>query len=623
VKLLLHGDSVDWATHFRRFSDEDVLSRVRAVDARMRDSAHASLDAGVDPLVAIGMELDRAGRPIRNGYGVFNLAWQVAQHPEWANQVTAETREIRNAIRAAHGVPLRFLIWAGMGGSIEDKSMYAAVGLLRGRVRFYALDSADPVKLEAILSDIERRARRPLVEALCGTLVVGMALGMTSYEPIVNLQSLHALYVRHGLDARTNFLYLTLPDSLLDRFARAQGLRHVPLQLDGRYTTAGRHSGPLTRGSLYPLALSGVDMTEWMQGALLTDSDVMTAWQLAAFMHAHGIAGRDKVMLLLPRQWAGAALWTKQDFEESLGKSEEQGIKIVIGEEPRDSVPAWSADDRMLLVVRFRQELGGRKLSTLRHLGPPTAVLDIPRGAPLSRYMQFVHYAVFGMAYLRQMNFVTQPSVELYKTIANRLHDEASRAGGPTRTAAWRAMCETSRQLRWQRCLTLYFDGVEGIVDDADAALAYATLLRQMVRRGVVEYGELTFFGDMRYSTSGRAMHRILRRAADHVFRRGVNLSVDVYEGPAVNHSYHEMIIGHGRCFSTLLISAQRARAAGVIHGPGYHMAQFLATKLALMERRRPVAALVLKDLTESTLSATEGFFRAVAGYLGRERERT
>jgi hypothetical protein len=277
----------------------------------------------------------------------------------------------------------------------------------------------------------------------------------------------------------------------------------------------------------------------------------------------------------------------------------------------------------MLLVVRFRQEPGGRKLSTLRRLGPPTAVLDIPRGAPLSRYMQFVHYAVFGMAYLRQMNFVTQPSVELYKTIANRLHDEASRAGGPTRTAAWRAMCETSRQLRWQRCLTLYFDGVEGIVDDADAALAYATLLRQMVRRGVVEYGELTFFGDMRYSACGCATKRILNRAADRVFRRGMNLPVDVYEGPAVNHSYHEMIIGHGRCFSTLLISARGARPASATHGPEYHIAQFLATKLALMERQRPVAALVLKDLTESTLSATEGFFRAAAGYLGRERERT
>ena len=36
--------------------------------------------------------------------------------------------------------------------------------------------------------------------------------------------------------------------------------------------------------------------------------------------------------------------------------------------------------------------------------------------------MQFIHYAVFGMAWLRKINFVTQPNVELYKSITNQLH---------------------------------------------------------------------------------------------------------------------------------------------------------------------------------------------------------
>ena len=51
---------------------------------------------------------------------------------------------------------------------------------------------------------------------------------------------------------------------------------------------------------------------------------------LAAFLHAQGLDGRDKVTLLLPRSWLAAGLWTKQNFEESLGKSEQLGIKIVI-----------------------------------------------------------------------------------------------------------------------------------------------------------------------------------------------------------------------------------------------------------------------------------------------------
>ena len=81
-----------------------------------------------------------------------------------------------------------------MGGSVEDKSMYNALGLLRGGVRFYALDSTDPAKLEAILADMRRCDRRPLRDVLRSTLVVAMALGMTSYEPVVNLKALARLY---------------------------------------------------------------------------------------------------------------------------------------------------------------------------------------------------------------------------------------------------------------------------------------------------------------------------------------------------------------------------------------------------------------------------------------------
>ena len=538
MKLSLNRRSGEWAVHYSRFRAERVLERLRALDERVAREGLTRLEATADPLIALGMEIDASGCVVRNGYGMFNLAWQAAEHPDWADLVAAEAAGLRNGIRAAHRVPLRFLIWAGMGGSIEDKSMYEAAGLLRGGVRFYALDSTDPAKLRAILQDLERRAGRPLRQALRSTLVVGMALGMTSYEPLVNLEKLAVLYERHGIDASANFLYLTLPGSLLDQFGAARGIRHVPLQMDGRYTTSGRHSGPLTRGSLYPLALAGVDLRAWMAGAIVSDDVVHTAWKLAAFLHAEGLAGRDKVTLRLPRAWAGAALWTKQDFEESLGKSERLGIKILIDQKPLNASGATT------LIVRFRGDKNDGA-ALLRRRGHPAAVLDVPRRAPLSRYMQFMHYAVFGLGYLRNMNVVTQPSVELYKTIANELHAEARKAGGPTRTNAWRQMSETPQQATWRRRLTLYFDGVDEHPGTGDAAGVYARLLQRLVRDGAVDYAELTFFGDMRFNASGRAMRRVLARAADRLFARRLQLPVDVYEGPAVNHSYHEMIIGH------------------------------------------------------------------------------
>ena len=231
-------------------------------------------------------------------------------------------------------------------------------------------------------------------------------MGMTSYEPVVNLEKLSALYAKHGIDSRPNFLYLTLPGSLLDQFAAPRGYRNVELQLDGQNTTAGRHSGPLTRGSLYPLALAGVDLRSWIAGTLLSDEEIHTAWKLASFIHAQGEAGRDKLTLALPKAWAGAALWTKQDFEESLGKSETIGLKIVIGEKPFK--PAGYGQDRAFLFVGPSDAA-----SSLRRAGYPVAMLKLPARCTLSRYMQFIHYAVFGVGYLRRMSFVTQPSVDL------------------------------------------------------------------------------------------------------------------------------------------------------------------------------------------------------------------
>src|SRR5579872_1245408 len=512
--------------HAGKFDDQHVLARLRALDAEARANGLAALDSS-DPLVAIGTEIDGAGRVTKNSYGVFNLAWQARAHPEWPEQVAAEVEEIRRAIRETHGVELRYLIWAGMGGSIEDKSMYQALGLLKGGPRFYALDSTDPAKLKYILADMQARSRRPLADVLRSTLVVGMAMGMTSYEPVVNLEKLSALYARHRIDSHPNFIYLTLPGSLLDQFAAPRGYRKVELQLDGANSTAGRHSGPLTRGSLYPLALTGADLRSWVAATSLSAEEIQTAWKLSAFIHAQGEAGRDKLTLVLPKEWSGAALWTKQDFEESLGKSDSLGLKIVIGEKIK---PAGYRDDRAFLFIGETDDT-----SSLRRAGFPVAVLKLPARCPLSRYMQFIHYVVFGIGYLRRMNFVTQPSVELYKSIANTLHAEARQNGGIQKTAAWREF--QSGRIKWRNGISLY--GHLAFSPGMSAPQVYAASLMVSREWKKVEYGELTFFGDTRYNPQGRLLRRSLDRAADRLFRRKLRIPVDVYEGPAMNHSYH------------------------------------------------------------------------------------
>jgi glucose-6-phosphate isomerase len=619
VNLRLDNDVAATAALAARFHQQTVLARLRALDSKARRHGVEGLDPSRNELIAIGMETTSEGRVIKNGYGVFHLAWLAAKDRQAPQRIRDEIDAIRAGIHATHGVTLKYVLWAGMGGSAEDKSMYAACGLLRRGPKLYVIDSTDPAKLKAVLADITRRAGS-LEAALRATLVVGMAMGMTSFEPVVNLRKLAELYAGLGLDSRPNFLYMTLPNSLLDQFAAPRGYRKVELQLDHGNTSAGRHSAPLTRGSLYPLALAGVPLGAWIAGAQLNDDDIAMAFHLAAFLAAHAGAGRDKVTLALGKSLAGAALWTKQDFEESLGKSAEQGIKIIIHEPFRLAdyrAPKDARQDRVFLLVERKGEpaLDRRKFNVLKRAGYAVAVLTLEQGAPLSRYLQFIHYTVFGLAWLWRMNFVTQPSVELYKAITNPLYENSVFQGGIENTPEWKQFIGSPRQVKWRGGVVLHYDRLPcGLrLDGRSAAEAYAALLEQFGAAGAVEYGELTYFGDTRYDAAGRRMRKVLEHAAAGVFRGALHMPADVYEGPAMNHSYHEMVIGHGRALSTVLLSRKGETLAAVNYTPDYHRAQFLATQMALEQHNRLVVAITVKDLGDASLHGLEEFFAQVA----------
>ncbi len=610
------------------FIEQQVLRKLESLDAKLRLSGLGGLNAKRDRLLRIGAEFDRRGTVTKSGYGVFNLPWQAAGHPEWAASILTEVEGLRNAIRATHGRSLRFVIWAGMGGSAEDKSAYNALGLLRGGPRLYVLDSADPVKLKAILEDAQNRSKGPLRDVLKSTLVVGMAMGMTSYEPVVNLQALARLYDRQEIESRANFCYMTLPGSLLDRFGQERGYRRVELQLDGANSTAGRHSAPMTRGTLYALALAGrnVDLEAWIEAAQLDEIEIHAAFRLGSFLHAEALEGREKVTLLLAQELSGLATWTKQAFEESLGKSEEIGLKIVIGEPGRlaDYRPAKDVrQDRVFLRVHAGRDTEHEQAhSVLRKAGYPVAVLALDAARPLSFYQQFIHYTVFALAYLRNMNFVTQPGVELYKSITNRLFAEAGTGGGIRQTAAWRLLETTTRRATFKGRVTLVYEHLPehlaGSAKTRDAPATYASLISQVIRGSEVEYFELTFFGDMRYTAPGKKLMSVLERAGARLFRRRLKMPFDLYEGPAMNHSYHEMIIGHGRCFSTVLLSLKQEEMKSAGHTAEYHQAQFLATQMALAERHRLVVAILLKDLTPASQEALAEFFEEAGKHLAK-----
>ncbi len=607
-------------SHFQKFAAEQILAGLRALDGEVRENGTGAVDPS-HPLARIGMVFDAAGHISHNCCGVFGAAWQAEKHPEWATRVAAETNELRAAIKSAHQMPLRFLIWTGSGAAAADARMFQAAGLLKRGPRCYVLDSADPAKLKAILDDIERRSGLSISSILRSSLVVGAAIGQSSYEPVVNLQKLANLCERHRIDSRVHFLSLAPEDSRLDSHARERGYRRTALHLDT--SPAACHGGPLTRGSLYPLALAHTDLGPWIRNACLNEKDVYTAWRLAAWIHAQGEAGRDKITLLVPKHWAGAAAWTKQAFESSLGQSEELGLKVLPCVKPRLAnyrSPKDPSQDRLFLAVKVNGMPGPdtAKIGLLRRSGYPVAVLTLPRGSLLSRYMQFAHYAVFGVAWLRGINCATRPASELQNSIAGRIFRESEELGGVQHTGCWKTMCSSPCQTAFRGELVLHYDRFNLSFDPAgmEAPQLYAAILRGLAADRRIEYGELTFFGDTRYSPSGAALRRALDRAGDELFERRLNMPADVHEGPPVNHACHEMILGHGRCFSTLVLSEAQEQLPQARYAPDYHVAQFLAAQIALAERGRPVVTITLRNLGESSLLALEEFFHRAAASL-------
>lgn len=621
--------------HYDKLMAARTLERLREIDRQYREKGLEGLDAKSDPLIPIGVEMDASGKVAKNGYGVLHLPWRAQHHPEWPGMIAGEVKQINKAVRAAHGVSVKYIIWAGMGGSAEDKAFYLSAGLVRRRARVFILDSTDPRKLMAILDQIVKLDKQPLDKALRKCLVVGMAMGMTSYEPVVNLEKLDALYKKLRIANEANFIYMTLPGSILDEFGKARGFKRIPLQPDAGNTTAGRHSGPLTRGSLYPLAFNGVDLEAWMKETALTERETRSALQLAGFIQGNAEAGRDKVTLYLPSRWTGGAVWTKQDFEESLGKCEEIGVKIVIGEKIKliDYYPPKSdKQDRCFLFVNSShggRNPDGQKVQALRRAGYPVAVLGVDGELALARYMQFIHWTVFGLGALRNMNFVTQPGVELYKDYAKKINDEAQRVGGIEKTKAWTELMGSPERLKWRGGIAMDFGALIEVgllcpeelqIEHGNVPAVYAHALEKLRDARAISYGELTFFGDTRYDDAGAHLLKALNGAGESVFRSRLKMPVDVYEGPAMNHSYHEMIIGFGQGFSTVLLSDKQAAYKRVGYTSDYHRAQWLATRRALADRKRAVATLTVRDLSLRSLENLQEFFNETARRLRRRR---
>jgi glucose-6-phosphate isomerase len=491
---------------------------------------------------------------------------------------------------------MRHLVWSGMGGSVQTVHALRDCGLLAGAgVAVHPLDSTDPAALNRLLAAFA--VDGGLAAGLRRTLVIAVAMGMTSEEPVTHLEWVEGLLRRHAVDrADEHLIVMTLPGSSLDRFARERGVRRLDLQLDGESHTPGRMSAPATRVFLLPAALAlpagGLrSVLERCQAEHRLARSVGAAGRdaiaasdpfvrLAAWLDAQLAEGRDMLLLDLPERWRPLAPWVEQVVEESLGKGG-RGLLVFHGQDPA----GWQERHAVLRVDEGGGVVTGVPTATLR-LG---AAADIAgRLAVVARFFSGWELTVALLGYLQGITIAGQPAVEAYKRHARDLR--TGDAPLPYPSGDHLAVAGGGR-------LRLDAAGVPG-AEGSDPTGALTGAARAALASGRLAYFDLTVNAD-----AGGAAWDGLRgealRFGNGVLRRPVKLRW----GPQDYHSTEQSETDglSGVLSLRVLVRQTDPVTEGEYSGRFLH-AQALGTVRAMREAGRPPLLAVLEEAGDATL---------------------
>jgi len=388
--------------------------------------------------------------------GALKLDWvegiaRLLADPTGLEEIEAEARDIRRR-------GIRHIIWAGMGGSVLTVRVLCDLGFGDGRdepsssqgeaIAIHPLDSTDPAALNAIVRQIAATkhialpsGREELSQAaflrslLHDVMMIGVAMGMTSEEPITHLAWFTELLQWAGLPPAEHLLVMALPGSYLDSFAREHQAPSRPLQLDGGTGTGGRMSAPATRVFLLPAALHLTHLpgASGQLRAVLRrawdeyDLDLATTSpaehpfvRLAAALRAASEDGACRLLLRMPEGWGVLVSWLEQLMEESLGKGG-KGIVVFDDQTLNPSAPGYHPGG--MLRVRVVTETAPAANDQGFILSQPSLASEEPRERLAALATSFLGWqlsmALYG--YLHRIQFAGQPAVENYKARAHAM----------------------------------------------------------------------------------------------------------------------------------------------------------------------------------------------------------
>ena len=581
--------------------------------------------------------------------GALKLDWvegvaRLLAEPSLLEQVEAEARAIWQR-------GIRHLIWSGMGGSVLTVRVFCELGFCsshdKEQVTIYPLDSTDPAALNAIVRKIaeaknltvptgEEASNPTFLRALLNdVMMVGVAMGMTSEEPITHLEWFTDLLKQAGIRPAEHLLVMTFPDSYLDRFANAQQAPSLPLQPDGGTGTGGRMSAPTTRVFLLPTALYLTTHFPAESGQLR--SVLQHAWdeynlelatahpaehpfvQLAAALSAESLDEACRLLVKMPEGWQVLVAWLEQLMEVSLGKGG-KGIVVFDEQTLNQAAPDYRKDGLLRVRVVTDATQSGDAQSFL--LAQPSLASTEPQDRLAALAASFLGWqlsmALYG--YLQRITFAGQPAVENYKARARALRTQpeplqitshwspALQEGILTLLAPHGAMSQNAQSRS---------DPQRG---DSTAAAFASVLQKALATDDTHRQPQGISLGYLDLTVNGEAPTSLLGALDEHVHTIGnklLGVPVKLRQAPADYHSTEQSEMDGPPYLVSLRLVARNSEASLLgSYTTTFLHAQAVSTWQAMMEVGRPCFLLVIDGSLEDAMEPLATFFAHVEEYL-------
>lgn len=556
--------------------------------------------------------------------GALKLDWvegvaRLLADPLALETVEAEARDIR-----ARGI--RHIIWAGMGGSVLTVRVLCELGfggdLTVAAITLHPLDSTDPAALNAIVRTIAAAKQLPLPAdpraLLHDVMMIGVAMGMTSEEPITHLTWFAELLDQAGLPPSEHLLVMTLPGSYLDLFAQEHHAPSRPLQLDGGTGTGGRMSAPATRVFLLPAALyltslsnaSGqlraVLQTAWDEHALDEASaqpEQHPFVRLAAALSAASSEDACRLLVRMPPDWGVLISWLEQLLEESLGKGG-KGIVVFDDQTLAQSAPAYWREGMLRVHVVTHPiekiQASGATDERIWALAQPSLASTDPRRrlAALAAIFLGWQLAMALYGYLHQIQFAGQPAVENYKARARALRQQRDPLAI---VSAWQPAQRAGN-------LTL-LQPADALASEQSPALAFARAMRTARAAG-------NTLGYLDVTINGEAPAILLSSLSERTFALGntlLGIPVKLRRAPAAYHSTEQSEMdGPPYLVSLRLVARHSEQCLMGAYTNTFLHAQAVSTWQAMMEAQRPCYLLVVEDALADASEPLAAFFAQI-----------